>query len=217
MAFPGDRAIKQFPRGARATFDSAILAVGEICILQDTLTIDWEIRVGDGVTPGGMAFVNKEYVDVVAGNDGVLAGTDIIAATGTDLEQRSWPATSWAIKAPINSPDFTGAPKADTPTVGDSTRRLATTEFVDTGYKRLGYMGTNADETIFPIGHLLVANGNGHPSVRNAVPSATLRLDGTQSYMVGGSGTVVAGTWRQRGRIADSPSGGYSYLFERVA
>lgn len=35
------------------------------------------------------------------------------------------------LKAPINSPEFTGELKAPTPTSGDSSTKLATTEFVN--------------------------------------------------------------------------------------
>lgn len=52
-------------------------------------------------------------------------GTGGVGGTATTVE-----AIAGAVKANINSPAFTGTPTAPTPTAGDDSTRLATTEFV---------------------------------------------------------------------------------------
>lgn len=220
MAFPGERAIKQFPRGTAEQFEAAILEEGEIGILMDAAEPDnWEIRVGDGTTPGGVArFVTKAYVDVVAGNSGVQLGDDALALAGEDTEQRSWPATSFAQYAKQNNALLSGTPTLESaPSNSDSSLRLANTSWVDNNFKKLGYLGSAMDQVDFPVGHLLVANANSNGSSRNQTPGATLRLSDAVNfeYKVGGTGAIISGTWRARGRILIA-AGDNFYLFERV-
>lgn len=218
MAFPGDRAIKQFPRGVEDLFEAAIIEEGEICILMADELADWQIRLGDGVTPGGIPFATKAYVDIVAGNEGLQEGSDALASTGTDEEQRSWPATSFGLFAKKNNAVLDGAPqRANAPSNGDSSLQLPTTGWVTNNFKKLGYMGSDQNEVDFPIGHIVVADLNGNGGVRNSTPAAPLRYSSGVSteYVVGGVGTALAGTWRQRGRIT-IPTGNNYVLYERV-
>ena len=218
MPFPGDRAIKQFPRGIVDQFDAAIIEEGEICILMADEIDNWEIRVGDGVTPGGIAFSTKAYVDTVAGNEGLQEGSDALASTGLDADQRSWPATSFGLFAKKNNAVLDGSPqRATAPSNGDSSLQLATTGWVTNNFKKLGYLGSDTNETDFPIGHIIAADLNGNTPSRNATPPSTLRYaSGTsQEYTVGGAGTALGGTWRHRGRITNTGGNNYA-LYERV-
>lgn len=220
MAFPGERAIKQFPGGTADAFVAVILEEREFAVLMDPDNPEnWEVRVGDGVTPGGiLRLVSKEYVDIVAGNSGVQLGDDSTALAGTDTEQRSWPATAFAQFAKQNNALLSGAPTLDsTPSNSDSSLRLANTGWVVNNFKKLGYLGSTQDQVDFPVGHILVANANSNASNRNATPGASLRIsnDNNVEYKVGGSGAVLSGTWRSRGRIFITGGDNY-YMFERV-
>lgn len=72
------------------------------------------------------------------------------------------------------------------------------------------YTGSSAAESAFPVGHQVIAWAPG--ATRNQ--SAAIRVDSDNSgtYSTTGSGTLLAGTWRQRGNIAGSNNS----LFERV-
>jgi hypothetical protein len=219
MAFPGDRAVYQFPRGVEADFESVVMPQGEIVIFMDPDDINnWEIRVGDGETVGGIGFATKAYVDQMTEGSGVAAGTDILAAAGVDTVQRSWPATVFAQKANVNNAALTGVPTAPTAIEGTATTQIATTAFVDNGFKRKGSTSSDNAEVNFPVGHQLVANNNGTGTNRNSTPGATLRLDNanTLDYQLGGVGTALAGTWRSRGRILTGAAENFT-MFERVA
>ena len=219
MAFPGDRAIVQFARATADLFTAAVLEEGEIAILLDFDDVsNFQIRVGDGTTPGGIAFATKEYVDVVAGNSGVQTGDDATALAGTDTAQRSWPATAFAQYAKQNNALLSGTPTLETaPPNGDASLRLASTGWVANNFAKLGYLGSTQDETDFPVGHRILANANGNGSARNQLPGATLRIsnDNVYEYKLGGGGTALAGTWRARGRIL-VPSSDNFYMYERV-
>lgn len=218
MAFPGDRAIKQHPRGVADQFVAAVLAEGEICILMDPDEADnWEIRVGDGVTPGGIPFVTKAYVDFVAGNDGVQLGTDELAAAGIDTEQRSWPATAFGLFAKQNNALLSGSPTRETaPSSGDASLQIATTGWVAANFGKLTYLGSNQDETDFPIGYQVMVNSSGQTPLRNQSAATVLRLSAiAQEYIFGGGGTALAGTWRSCGRVLNT-GGDNSFMMRRV-
>lgn len=64
--------------------------------------------------------------------------------------------------------------------------------------------GTGTDDTDLPVGSIVLADRNAQSVPRNGDPGAALRLGpGTNDYMIGGSGTVMSGTWRCRGTDTD--------------
>ncbi len=73
------------------------------------------------------------------------------------------------------------------------------------------YTGTNAGETNFPIGHLVLASG---PAARNATATVYLWSGNTTQYDLIASGPALAGTWRARGGA--NPTNGDN-LYQRVA
>jgi hypothetical protein len=68
----------------------------------------------------GNKWINKPILAAILEVDGAGSGID---ADLLDGQQGAW-------YAPINSPTLTGVPRAPTPTVGDSSTKIATTEFV---------------------------------------------------------------------------------------
>ena len=86
------------------------------------------------------------------------------------------------------------------------------------------YTGSSSSNTAFPIGETLLVEG-GTNGTLDRTGAATIRFSpSTQVYTLLGSGTVIAGTWRSRGRLTEATlSGGgeaaisYWYLMERVA
>lgn len=62
------------------------------------------------------------------------------------------------------------------------------------------YTGSTRDESVFAIGHIVAVSASGAVD-RNA--SSTVRVDSatTTDYSGTGSGTILSGTWRGRGRM----------------
>jgi len=67
----------------------------------------------------------------------------------TNLNNDKVENSTLASYAPLNSPALTGAPTAPTQAAGNSTTRLATTEFVDTGYASKANANTFAAKQTF--------------------------------------------------------------------
>lgn len=104
--------------------------------------------------------------------------------------------TALATKAPLASPALTGNPTAPTQTAGNNSTRLATTAFVQAAVSASAvYTGTNAAETTFPIGHMVIVDGTAIPA-RNAAYSVYV---GASNYYQQSGSTHLAGTWRARG------------------
>jgi hypothetical protein len=93
-------------------------------------------------------------------------------------------------KAPIASPVFTGTPQAPTTVANDSTKSLATTEYVQTNMA-----GTVKKSLITAKGDLLVGNQSGLPLI---VP-------------VGADGQVLTADSAQTNGVKWSPAGGASF------
>lgn len=73
------------------------------------------------------------------------------------------------------------------------------------------YTGSNEDETIFPLGHIVSAVGGADPP-RNQTGEVRIAASINLDYTIGGSGALLAGTWRARGRVATS-----NKIMQRVA
>jgi hypothetical protein len=89
--------------------------------------------------------------------------------------------------------------------IWDDSANAFVAEENDGGFHKLAlvYDGSNADETNFPIGHQVSFATTTHPA-RNA--AQTLRLSSTMAYANYGSGSILAGTYRTRGRSEDEGS-----------
>jgi hypothetical protein len=216
MSFPGQYAVKQMPRTDAAGMDGVILAEGGFAMVLAASPADVQLRLGDGQTAGGIAVASKAYVDLQA-NSGVEEGTPILAAEGTDEEQRSWPATTFEQFARLDSPAFFGTPTAPVPADADNTTKIPTTSWVKARIAEMISQANTATETIFPVGTVILAEGNGNTVFRNGLPPAPVRYssDNGSDFAVGGSGTALAGTWRSKGRV-QVPGGDDHFLLMRV-
>lgn len=77
------------------------------------------------------AFVKAALAALVNAAPGTLDTlNELAAALGNDPNFATTMATQLGLKAPLNSPELTGTPKAPTAAAGTSTPQLATTEFV---------------------------------------------------------------------------------------
>jgi microcystin-dependent protein len=77
------------------------------------------------------AFVRTEVSNLVASAPAALDTLDeLAAALGDDANFATTTATAIGLKAPIDSPVFTGTPTAPTAAIGTNTTQLATTAFV---------------------------------------------------------------------------------------
>lgn len=89
---------------------------------------------------GKGAFIDRSSAQTISGaktfSTPPKAGAD--AAAGNDLVRKSQMDAGLAGKAPLNSPDFTGAPTAPTPGGTDDSARIATTAFVQSKVTALG-------------------------------------------------------------------------------
>ncbi len=72
------------------------------------------------------------------------------------------------------------------------------------------YVGSDKDETVFPVGHVVGAVGGADPN-RNGSGDVRIAV-GDTDYTIGGGGAQLAGTWRARGRTSTS-----NKLMQRVA
>lgn len=109
---------------------------------------------------------------------------------------------------------------APTPTAGENSTKVATTAFVAnafSGYAQF-YTGSTQNLTDYPIGTVLLChagdqinyagvNRNQSQQVYYSTPAASFAVYGVES-----GGTLLAGTWRQRGRAAFTDC-----LMQRVA
>lgn len=201
MGIPGNRAVKQWAGGTEADCDATLVAEREIIVDMENFIL----RLGDGATTGGVAkFISEErIITLIAGGGGdpISPGSDDLAAAGLDSIQRSWPATSFGQFALLDSPIFEGNPRATTAPTGSNSTRIATTEFVANNFAPMPYLGSTRDETIFPIGHPVLAELSTHSAPRNQLPDFPVGLhpDFNGRYKLGGTGANLSGNWRARG------------------
>lgn len=97
-----------------------------------------------------------------------------------------------SLYAPINSPVFTGVPEAPTPTQGDNSTKLATTNYVDTAVGGGGSVHYTYSE--------LFTNGSSGTSVSITIPANCIRCD-VMTFGRGGSAgqTNVYGSYAVNG------------------
>ncbi|QJQ19532.1 phage tail protein [Pseudomonas sp. SK] len=90
------------------------------------------------------AFVQAAIASLVASSPAALDTlNELAAALGNDPNFATTMTNALALKAPLASPTFTGAPKAQTPAISDNGTSLATTAFVRALMARYG-LGTTA-------------------------------------------------------------------------
>lgn len=91
-----------------------------------------------------------------------------------------------------------GTPTAITAT---STNTVSATSHThDFDLASLVYTGTSANNTVFPIGSIVTYSGS--RSNRNATVTVRLGDDNSDSFWNNGSGSILEGTWRARGRTS---------------
>lgn len=90
-----------------------------------------EENVLETVQINGTALSNSSKAVNLTVASGSAAGTIAVAGNDVAVNGFSTLASSVEGKAPLASPVFTGAPTSTTPTAGDDSTRIATTEFVN--------------------------------------------------------------------------------------
>lgn len=156
------------------------------------------IRIGDGETINVLPTNTTKWSKVVAkGDTGATGPQGPVGPTGPQGYQGS--AGPQGPQGPTGptGPQGVRGPQGDTGPQGP-------------GFP--AYLGTDANETNFPIGHMIVCDAAG-ASARNNTAYPRLHNDPTL-YDSRAGGAYLAGTWRSRGRI-DSSTG--SHLLQRVA
>lgn len=80
------------------------------------------------------------------------------------------------------------------------------------------YTGSSSSEVNFPVGHYVAIitpqTSAGEPELNSSV---TVRLSGTKQYSSTGSGAILSGTWRARGKSGWNNNGVVNYLMQRTA
>jgi hypothetical protein len=158
------------------------LALGEPGLETDTR----RVKYGDGATAWNA-------LDYAAGGGGAEWG-DI---TGTLADQADL-AAALGLKAPLASPALTGNPTAPTQAAGNSTTRLATTEFVSVAIADLVGAAPGALDTLNELADALGDDPNFATTVTNALalkaplanPSFTGTITGAGALTIDGNVTL---------------------------
>lgn len=139
--------------------------------------------------------------------------TNLGAATSDgDAVSQGWVNDKLVLKANLASPEFTGEPKAPTPTAGDDSTKIATTAFVNTAISPVMPTGVILPfgGTIAPTGFFLcdgseisrttyadlfgvigTTYGSGDGTTTFNLPNATVALSIVGSVPVKGNGTTI--------------------------
>lgn len=142
----------------------------------------------DAITEGAQEIILDDYytksevdalipvrVSVLQNDAGFITASATVAGAHADGDGNNIADTY----APINSPNFRGQPKADTPASGDNSRNLATTAFVARALS--GVVGEKGDPggTYYPS---VDENGNlsWTPSQQDMLPIQTVNIKGPQ-------------------------------------
>lgn len=145
-----------------------------------------------------------------------LIGLASEALTGTDTSPKLWPATAFGQYATKASPALTGIPTTPTPSSGVTTTQIVNAAWVSSYFMQLPSNSGASTDTVLPLGAIIVVDGAGSTPSRNSVPAAIAHTPSDATgYILSSSGTLMAGVWRQRGRIYIS--GAPHYLYQRVA
>lgn len=115
-----------------------------------------EENVLETVQINGTALSNSSKAVNLTVASGSAAGTIAVAGNDVAVNGFSTLASSVEGKAPLASPAFTGAPTSTTPTAGDDSTKIATTEFVNDAIDTaITNAGIPASSTITSLGDRL--------------------------------------------------------------
>ena len=115
-----------------------------------------EANVLEAVQINGTALSNSSKAVNLTVASGSAAGTIAVAGNDVAVNGFSTLASSVEGKAPLASPAFTGAPTSTTPTAGDDSTKIATTEFVNDAIDTaITNAGIPASSTITSLGDRL--------------------------------------------------------------
>jgi len=148
-----------------------------------------DVNAATSATAGVMAAADKAKLD------GVAVGAQVNPATTAN---RADPSTTTVLQA---------AAMNDHRASGDHDGRYALTSQAWPGV----YVGEDVNNTVFPIGELLLITSRGLP--RCSLTVVRLGANVAQ-YSAGGEGAVLAGTWRMRG---DTIYNDHGQMVRRVA
>ena len=179
--------------------DDTVLAVAGDQLSQISKA-DLATTLGGGTGSGAVTSVNG--VDPVGG-EVTLEAADIGAADTTALADEITRAeAAEALKAPLDSPDFTGNPTAPTQDSGDSSTRLATTAFVAAavaaggGYTVLQPSGDTTGATdAAAINAAIAALPSGDGGVVRLAPTADWNIECGQVVAATGVYIDGSGVW----------------------
>jgi hypothetical protein len=194
----------------KASWDAAMTSIGERLRAREALEASFEALIDVGVGQA-IAAVQSEIgptaaqaqadADAIAAmldtliNDGVPTASVLTSAAArftSDAEMNGKASASAfadlvaavALKAPLASPAFTGAPTAPTPGGADNSTKLATTAFVKTAIAALVASAPGALDTLDELAAALGDDANFASTVTAAL-AARLRFDAAQSLSAG--------------------------------
>lgn len=108
--------------------------VGDVAQADGVASLDSSGKVPSSQLPTGLATttdISTAITNLVDSSPAVLNTlNELAAALGDDENFSTTVTTALTAKAPLASPALTGAPTAPTPAAGDSTTKIATTEYV---------------------------------------------------------------------------------------
>jgi len=127
---------------------------------------------------------------IIAGSFATLTGFETLTNKTMDWAANTFVGFSQGLgidlKAPINSPAFTGAPSAPTPPTGDASSRLATTYFVTNTIAAIG--------AVTPGNNLPLMDGVAAPGVDPALVSRQDHVHPSDTSRAPASAATAAGT-----------------------
>ncbi|WP_019646088.1 phage tail protein [Novispirillum itersonii] len=141
------------------------------------------------VHPAGLKAALTDLVNAAPGALDTLG--ELAAALGNDASFAATVANQLALKAPLSSPALTGTPTAPTPAAGDSSTRLATTEFVSAAAAAVSWSPHYISGLLLSVTATAVTVGTG--GARDVADSTNLRLMSPLTGTLQASGGWAAG------------------------
>ena len=159
-------------------YDSST-ATHEVVLTTGNLT---KTRVTDAI-----GYIPADTATSIVAGDGLTGGGTLGASTTLTVGQ----GTGISVAADTVSVDATVWRDGRLPSAAQITDIIGTVAGM--------YTGSVESTTTFPVGHVVYIADSGFDAERNA--TATIRIGSTSGYYtIGGTGSILTGTWRSRGR-----------------
>lgn len=140
MAFLDATGLQTLWNKTKATFGADLKLSGTVISLMDksdtpTILGQVELPTASTAVAGVMSAADKSKLDGIDANANKTVTDTAMSSTSTNPVQNKVVNTAIGKKADIESPTFTGTPKAPTAAAGTDTTQVATTAFVTTAVK----------------------------------------------------------------------------------